>query len=780
MPTSRLSRLAALLVMAALALAAKARGAAQEPPSGSEEPLALPPVVVIGTTPLPALGIPIQKYAGNVQSIGAEDIEKQNLLTMPDTLYRNLGSVNLSNLQGNPWQADLTYRGFLASPLAGSAIGLSMYLDGMRFNNGFGDTINWDLIPEAAIADIDVIPGSNPIYGLNTLGGALAVRTKRGFDFPGARLEAYGGSFGRWAVEAEYGGFHGPLDWFLTINALSEDGWRDHSPSDVRQLFAKVGWKREGTDLELNYIHANNDLVGNGLAPQSLLAEDRRAVYTFPDDTNNLMHLVNARGRQWLTDGLLLSGDAFYRYYKSTTQNGDAEVNCVDDVTGEVVFNASGQILPLGLCQGSAVGFFDQAGQPLTGSLEREAEAEARATKTVTQDWGATLQLSHTGSILGRKNQVAVGVAYDGHSSRFTQSEGSAAFVPDGLSTGVQSAGPQETEVDVRTQQENIGLYLTDTFDLTERLALTLGGRYQRANITIRDLTGENPVLDGNHTFERFSPSAGLTFRALSHLTLFGSYSEGFRVPTPAELTCADPADPCNLPNAFVADPPLEPVTARTYEVGARGEWPVGDGLQWSVSFFRTDVQDDILFTVVETGGGGFFQNIAATRRQGVEVALRGGWKRRLTYYLNYAYVDATYQTNVTLASVTEPGGVPVKPGDRIPGIPLHNLKFGGAVEVLTNLWIGGDVIAVSGSYLRGDDGNQQAPVPGYTILNLQVRYTPFKFLELWGRVDNATNANYATAGALNWNAFADPIAVQRFLAPGAPIGGWAGVKVRF
>jgi outer membrane receptor protein involved in Fe transport len=737
-------------------------------------------VVVIGATPLPALGIPIQKYAGNVQSIFSEEIENQNLLTMPDTLYRNFGSVNLNNTQGNPWQTDLTYRGFLASPLAGSPIGLSMYLDGMRFNNGFGDTINWDLIPEAAIAEIDIIPGSNPIYGLNTLGGALAVRTKRGFDFPGARLEAYGGSFGRWAVEGEYGGFHGPLDWFLTINALSEDGWRDHSPSDLRQVFAKVGWRQGGTDLELNYIHANNDLTGNGLAPESLLARDRRAVYTFPDDTDSLMHLVNARGRQWLTEGLLLSGDVFYRYYKSTTQNGDAEVNCVDDATDQVVFNASGQILPLGLCQGSAVGFFDADGQPLTGELEREAEAEARATKTVTQDWGATLQLSHTGTIFGRKNQVTLGVAYDGHSSRFTQSEGDAVFVPDGLSTGVQRAGPLETEVDVRTQQENIGLYVTDTFALTERLALTLGGRYQRASITIRDLSGENPALNGNHTFDRFSPSAGLTFQAFPQLTLFGSYSEGFRTPTPAELTCADPAAPCNLPNAFVADPPLDPVVARTYEIGARGKLPLGDGLNWSVSFFRTDVQDDIQFTVVETGGGGFFQNIAATRRQGVEVGLRGAWKKQLTYSLNYAYVDATYQTSVTLASVTEPAGVQVKPGDRLPGIPLHNLKFGGAVEVLKNLWLGGDVISVSSSYLRGDDANQQAPVPGYTILNLQVRYAPLRWLELWGRVDNATNASYATAGALNWNAFADPIDVQRFLAPGAPIGGWAGVKVRF
>ena len=258
------------------------------------------------------------------------------------------------------------------------------------------------------------------------------MRTKRGFDFPGARLEAYGGSFGRWAVDAEYGGFRGPFDWYLNFNALDEDGWRAQSPSDLRQLFTKVGLKTDRADAELSFAYANNGLVGNGLAPQSLVAQDRRAVYTFPDQTDNLMYLVNGRASYQLTDDLLLSGNAFYRHYKSNTQNGDAEVSCVDGDTDEVVFNASGRVLPLGLCQGSAVGYFDQAGNPLTGELEREAEAEARATQTITQDWGTTLQLSYKGKILGRGNRLTVGVAYDGHSSHFTQSEGNAAFFPDG------------------------------------------------------------------------------------------------------------------------------------------------------------------------------------------------------------------------------------------------------------------------------------------------------------------------------------------------------------
>jgi iron complex outermembrane recepter protein len=207
---------------------------------------------------------------------------------------------------------------------------------------------------------------------------------------------------------------------------------------------------------------------------------------------------------------------------------------------------------------------------------------------------------------------------------------------------------------------------------------------------------------------------------------------------------------------------------------------PLGDALRWSLAFFRTNVDNDIMFIQSETTGAGFFQNVAKTRRQGVEVGLQGSAWKRLRYYLSYAYIDATYETSVTLASVTALDGVPVKPGDRIPGIPPQNLKLGAQVAVLDNLWVGADVISVSGSYLRGDDGNQQPRTSGYTLLGLNMRYVPVRHLEIWGRVDNVTNARFATAGALNWNAFADPISVERFLAPGAPIGGWGGVTVRF
>lgn len=747
--------------------------------------LELPSVDVIGFTPLPSVGMPIEKFAGNVQTMTSEEIENQNPVDLSEALYRNLGSVNINAAQNNPWQNDVTYRGFLASPLTGSPIGLSVYVDGMRFNDGFGDTLSWDLIPQSAISSIDVIPGSNPLFGLNTLGGALAVRTKSGFAYQGTEVEVQGGSFGRWGLEAEHGGYKGPFDYYMTFNGLEENGWRDASESELRQFFGKAGWENDRTDVDLSYIYANNDLTGNGFAPESLLARDRSAVHTFPDNTLNEQHLVNLSASHELMENLLLAGNAYWRDYQRDTLNGDAEVECEVEVGGVDVtpFTAGGEEIPVSLCSGLTAGLVDEDGNAIPDGLdlERGNDGEDRTTSTESETWGGTLQLSHQSQLFGRGNAVTVGFAYDQTDSRFTQSERGGDIVDVGNSRTIVGEGAFETEVDVDTSQENIGFYLTDTFDITDRLALTLSGRYQHVDVEISDNTGdpENADLNGDHSFDRFNPAAGLTFQLMPKMTVFGSYSEGFRAPTAAELTCADPEDPCNLPNAFVADPPLDPVVAKTYEFGARGHLPVGDALRWNVGFFRTDLSDDILFTVVETGGAGFFQNVGETRRQGVEVGAIGSVSK-LNYFVSYAFVDATYESEETLASFVDAAGVPVEEGDRIPGIPQHNVKVGAEYEVFNNFWLGGNVIAASSNYLRGDDGNNLPEVDGYAILNLQARYAPSKHFELWGRIDNVTDADYETTGTRNFNAFADPIAEERFLAPGAPLAGWFGVKARF
>ncbi|TMG75626.1 MAG: TonB-dependent receptor, partial [Betaproteobacteria bacterium] len=256
------------------------------------EQLETPSVRVIGVTPLPGFGMPPEHIPANVQAVTGAEISRQQSINLPEFMNQRLPGVSINEMQGNPFQPDVSYRGFTASPLLGTPQGVSVYQDGVRVNEPFGDTVNWDLIPTSAISTINLIPGSNPLFGLNTLGGALSIRTRSGAQYPGTRAQLYGGSFGRRAAEAQHGGAQGELDYFVSANGFREDGWRVQSPSDVRQLFAKLGWQDGTTDIDFSVTHAETDLGGNGLLPGSMAVTDPKQAYTLRDDTRNRMTLL--------------------------------------------------------------------------------------------------------------------------------------------------------------------------------------------------------------------------------------------------------------------------------------------------------------------------------------------------------------------------------------------------------------------------------------------------------------------------------------------------------
>src|SRR6476469_5118096 len=211
------TRCRAVLLAAPIALAIAQTFAAEPDATRTQAPT----VEVIGTTPLPGLGVSRDSVPGNVQTATDVDLAKR-AISLPSFLDRTLDSVNINQAQGNPYQPDVNFRGFTASPVLGPPPGISVFPDGVRINEPFGDSVNWDLLPKSAISNITLIPGSNPVFGLNTLGGSLAVETKNGFDFPGFTAQAYGGSFGRRAIEGEFGGHGDRLGYFVTGNLFDE------------------------------------------------------------------------------------------------------------------------------------------------------------------------------------------------------------------------------------------------------------------------------------------------------------------------------------------------------------------------------------------------------------------------------------------------------------------------------------------------------------------------------------------------------------------------------
>lgn len=736
-------------VFVAVVVACPAIAVAQQNPAAQLE---APTVEVVGTTPLPGLGTPIDQVPANVQAATGREIERQQSTDLSEFLERNLVGVNINSGQNNPFQPDVNFRGFTASPLLGTPQGISVFQDGVRINEAFGDTVNWDLIPRSAISSINLIPGSNPVFGLNTLGGSLAIHTKSGFEYPGFSAQAYGGSFGRKAVEFEAGGHGERADYFVTGNFFDEDGWREHSPSRVKQLFAKTGYQNDTSDVDFSFTGADNVLEGTQSLPLSLLGNARQA-YTFPDRTENRLAFFNLKGSHFITPVNLIAANAYYRKLK--TDGFNSNVNNDFDPT-----------------------------QPLASGNTPAANDTSMIDQ---KGFGGSLQYSNLADVFARGNQVTVGFSADLGRTDFAQFSQEADFTAD---RGTVALGDSILNTQVATRNDYYGVYLTDTFSITRQLTVTAAGRYNYATIDIEDRSGVDPALTGSSAFSRFNPAIGLNYNPITSLTSYVAYNEGLRAPTPVELTCADQAAPCKLPNNFLADPPLKPVVSRTVEVGARGKFLKDFG--WSAAVYRTRLADDILF--ISSGGAvnaGFFQNVGQTRRQGVELGLQRN-AGRFAFSTSYSFIDATFESPLAINSPNNSGAnadgdIQVAPGNRVPGIPRHSLKIRGDYQITDLFSAGASVQAFTSQFARGDENNQDSngQVPGYAVFNLDARYQVGRDWQLFASITNLFDKRFENFGVLGTNFFTGPgntfdaanATPEQFRSSGAPRGAWVGVR---
>nr|WP_320166372.1 TonB-dependent receptor [uncultured Methylophaga sp.] len=273
--------------------------------------------------PLPGLGLTKEEIPANVQSISAKEIKEAHSLSMTDLFNTKLQGVTVNDYQGNPFQMDIQYRGFTAGPQIGTPQGLSVFIDGIRVNEPFGDVVNWDMIPMNAIAGVDLFPGSNPIFGLNTLGGSFALKTKDGFNNTAMDAEVLAGSFGRKQLQMENGWNNGTIAFFGAASLFDENGWRDNSPSEVNQLFGKASYRGDKLDLHFSTLIVDTNLVGNGLIPSEEYRQDREGVFTAPDTTENRLQQFQLAGAYQVNDTFSITGQVYRRTSRRDSQGAD-------------------------------------------------------------------------------------------------------------------------------------------------------------------------------------------------------------------------------------------------------------------------------------------------------------------------------------------------------------------------------------------------------------------------------------------------------------------------
>ncbi len=765
------SRLSLTLIGGALFLGDGAR-AQTKPPE-------LPPVEVVATSPLIGSSLDRNLVPAQTNVLNRQDLQREGMPQLVRSLEREVGGVSTMSASGNPFQPTLFYRGFAASPLQGTPQGLAVYVNGMRFNQPFGDTVYWDLIPDVAIDRVN-LEGSNPVFGLNALGGSLNVRLKDGFSFQGVESAVAGGSFGHVQGEFQFGRRSENVAAYIAGSALHQNGWRDLQSSDIQNMFADLGWQSARAELHFNVTAAHSGLNGPGTAPVQLLAAAPSAQFTAPNWIANSYAAANLSANIDLGDTLSLQALGYYRTFRQSVINGNApnDTPCADG-SGLLCF-ADGPSTTTG---GGFISDFLGGGQ--YGQLDTQS--------TTTNAYGGSLQLTDTGKRFGRDNHFVAGASLDAGRTQF----GAASYVG-GLTSGDRSfVGPgvaidepgTNAPVNVTVDSANWGLYLADTWRLTPRLALTASGRLNIATITLSDLTGGD--LSGAHNFVHFNPAGGVVYEIAPWLTAYGGYAVANRTPTPAELSCAGPANSCSLANFFVGDPDLKQVVSRTFEAGLRGSLPVFDKgrLRYSLALYRSDLDDDIAFINSPTQGRAFFANVGSTRRQGLDAELRLTTDRWLAY-IDYSFIAATFQSTFVEAAGDNPAADPssnitVRPGNRLPGIPSHQLKVGATYKVTDKWTLGANLVAASSAYLVGDEANLTAPLPPYATLDLTTSYRPLPNVEIFAWARNVTNSSYYSFGTFSPTssvaiAQAPGATATPSYSPAAPASVFAGVRITF
>jgi iron complex outermembrane recepter protein len=768
----------------------------------------LPTVEVVGVSPVPGSEIAADKVPSNVQSIGASDFDHAKSPDLLTSIVQSLPGVYLSDQSGNQFQRNLDYRGFAASPVPGTPQGIAVYQNGTRINESYGDIVNWDFIPEMAIARM-TLQSNNPVFGLNAIGGALSIDMKNGFTYHGAEAQVMGGSYGRISSGAQAGYQNGNYSAYVAGDVTHDSGWRDFSSSsDLRRMYVDLGAKGDQTEFHVSFTGADDKLGAVAATPLELLNQRWSSVFTWPQDTHLQLAFVQANGTWKPNDGFLLTANAYYRgFWQSHNDgNGTDSQPCND---------------PTLLCIGDGMTPINVFG-PTANTISPDAFlGEIDRNRTATNSYGGTLQATTTTQLLGHDNHFVTGVSVDHGHTHFTGNTE--------LGTIDQNLFVQGTGIFVDQPLDDIqppnllaintylGIYATDTFDITSQLSFTAGGRYNMAQIQLEDQSGLNPLLNGSDQYTRFNPVIGLTYKVTPNLTAYAGYSEANRAPTPLELGCASPTTPCQIDNFLIADPPLKQVVSHTYEAGLRGSYTFGSisaaplvtkergiipadnnnggKLNWSLGVFRTESDDDIInIASAVVPMFGYFQNAGTTLRQGVEAKIN--YQRdRWTAYANYTYVDATYRSYLTLQSPNNPfadanGNISVVPGDHIPGIPNYRFKAGGEYQI-TDAWkLGADLNIVGSQYLLHDDANQNPQVPTYWVVNMHTSYQLTRNIELFGLVQNLFNQHYYSAGTfasiqgytgngnptVNFLTLTDP----RTFLPGMPLAIYGGLKVKF
>jgi outer membrane receptor protein involved in Fe transport len=789
------------------AFAQTATTAKPQPPAGQKNGDSGFPIqrVLIAVSPLSNSGIDIAKWPQNVQVFTAKDLDVNGLANFAAGLNKKAAGVNLVNSQANPYQPTILYHGFEISPIQGTPAGLSVYVNGARFNQPFGDTALWSTLPADAIETLSLEDG-NPVFGLNALGGAINVQMKNGFAYQGGEAELSGGSFGQARGDIQYGEQSGNTANYVDAGAGHEAGWRDLQSSDLQNFYGDLGWRGPAAEFHINATLANSTLNGPGSVPVELLAADPSAQFTGPNGIADRYAKLSATLNVDISSDTSVQAVAYYDYLLEHLYNGngpndlpcgpgpDENYLCQGGPGNPVSTGPGGTPIPNFAPVANLYGYY--------------AFSQLDLNATNTNGYGASVQLTSKTPVFGLQNRAVAGVGYDGGFTKY----GAAAYdggvtdarvymTPAGVpAPGYEIDEPGTVPVSVVVRNAYYGAYASDTLSITQKLSITAGARFNIANIALNDQNPPDPNapgagLTGRHYYTHFNPAIGATYDITPLVTIYGGFSEANAAPTPAELSCASPEDSCSLANFLSGDPDLKQIVSRTVEFGLRGAalGPGGSILGYNAGYYNSTTNDDIEFlqSPFNPIGSGYFSNVGNVLRSGFDIGAQldaANWHIYASYSRTEASYGSSYIEQSNNPDADANGNITVQKGDHVPGIPENLVKFGADYDLTRKWTIGFSATAQTSAFLYGDEANLTKPLPGYFTADITTGYQVTRRVQVFGSVDNVTDSKYYEYGTFSPAGLAGGVYVAqapnysnpRSYSIAAPVSVTGGVRVKF
>ena len=733
-------------------------------------------IFISEVSPLPGAGIPATRQPSLSYMVDGDQIKSVPGQFSMDHIERQIGATHFYKASGNDRQPSLNYRGFQTAPLLGLPQGLAVYMDGIRMNDLFGDVVFWEVLPSNGLKSIELIAGSNPIFGLNALGGAVQYQTKTGFDLTENTFSIQGGSYGHKSFDFELGFKEGDWAYIFAGNLFAEDSWREFSESKSGRIFGKVTKQSQKGLSHLSIHYSKSNFLGNGAIPRELLQENRNAVFTHPDRTENELILFSLHHSWFINKNSKLQGLLYFKNRDTQTFNGDdSSYEECEDHEGFLCLESDDDDDG----DDEEEEEEDEMEQPVTdqfGNFIEAAESVSSAvnnrTSTIQNSAALVLQYQSKSNFQGLTNRFLAGQRLDAGYSDYNASTELAQLTE---TRGTIGSGLFDSDqfTEVRVNVFKWSAFASNWLDFNNNsMTLQTAIRANYSTVKLRDQLGT--ALNGDHKYFHLNPSLGFVWHLEKDRQVFLNYSLSNRTPTPVELTCADPDDPCLLPNSFLADPPLDQVVASTFELGWQGRHPLG---HFKLVGFLSKISNDIYFVSAGPArNSGFFRNLTHTSRQGVEMQCNFEFNTwNATMAVNF--LNAQFDEQFVLSNPHHPeaieGETIVNSGSQLPLVPSHTVKFYGEYKVNKNLRFGLLWNHYGQQFIRGDESNTlNYRLPSINYVSLDAKLKLLNNWQIFAEIRNVLNLKYNTFGLLGepdeideFEDFTDPL----FLTPAAP-----------